>query len=1021
MHREKNKLYKKRIEAFYKRIKGELIETAIPFAVEFSHSRDPVPFSDRLKGEYAPIKEGENWGKEWDSGWFRLTGEVPVDWKGRTVVAQLNFNGEALIFDNGGCPVYGLSNGSVFDESFDKEIYHLFTPAIGGEAVELCVEAAANHLFGIDTCGDPKPGKKIHGDYTGTLLTARLCVFNEEVWHLMLDLEVLISLIEYLPEKSVRRSRIIKAINDAINIYGNDTANAGQAREVLKKTFDTPANASDMNVVAVGHAHIDTGWLWPVRESIRKCGRTFSSQIALLEQYPEYVFGASQAQHYQFTKEHYPELYKKIKKYVKEGRWEIQGGTWVECDCNVISGESMVRQFIHGKNFYMDEFGVDVKNLWLPDVFGYSAAMPQILKRSGVDFFLTQKISWSQFNEFPHFTFNWRGIDGSEVVTHFPPENTYNSHLLPDGLGAAQERFSEKDVLNEYMCLFGTGDGGGGPKEEHIERGLRAKDLEGCPKVSFGCAADFFERLVKEKEQLDLWDGELYLEVHRGTYTTQARTKRLNRQLEHKLRQVEFLCSCASPDSYPRAELDGIWKNMLMNQFHDIIPGSSIHMVYETAEEEYAQSLSECDKFIERAGDELFDAEKDSLTLFNCLSHSFTRPIVLPESWNGSGVVDEKGAALPVQLDDGGASVLVELPALGCRTLKKAGSCSEAVTAKDLVLENDLIRYEFKDNGELIRAYDKECEKDILIEKESGNLFSLYVDRPHDCDAWDVDIYYEDELLENARSVKAGPLGAGDVRQGIKFELAIGKSAITQQVFLSVNSKRVDFRTEVEWNELHNMLRVSFPTVIRQSQFASEIQYGYVMRPTHRNTSWDMAKFEVSAHRYVDLSSHDYGVALLNDCKYGHKVYDNVIDLNLLRAPTTPDPIADQGHHEFTYSLFPHEGNLVNSDVQKEAAMLNIKPISFENMNAGNFSSPLSLDSEGISLERLKMAEKGNCKIVRLVETKGRNSKGTLTVDGSCLIETNLMEWTEEKTIDASGPVAIELEPFEIRTYKIQD
>ncbi len=554
-------LYNTRIENFYKRISNLILEDHVELNAEFGHSVEPVPFSKRTSLKYRKIKEGESWGKTWESAWFHLKGAVPKSWKGKEVVAQLDFNGEGLIFRNDGMPLQSLAKGSVFQADFCKDIHYLFKSCKGGEKVDLWIETAANNLFGIELEPDPKPkDPQRHGKYTGIVNKIRLCAFDRDTYGLWVDFEVLKSLYSVLPEKSVRRNRIMRTLSEAIDAFADNTANSAKCRKILVKEFDKPASSSDLSTVAVGHAHIDTGWLWPVRESIRKCGRTFASQITLLEKYPNYVFGASQPQHYAFTKEHYPKLYAKIKEHVKKGRWECQGGMWVEADCNIISGESMVRQIIHGKNFFMDEFGVDVRNVWIPDVFGYSAAMPQIMKKSGVDFFLTQKMSWSQFNEFPHHTFIWRGVDGSEVLTHFPPENTYNSGLSAGGLHNARDNFKENDYLDEFMTLFGIGDGGGGPKEEYIERGLRAADLECVPKVKFDTAEAFFDRLAKRTDELPRWVGELYLEYHRGTLTTQALTKKGNRKLEQKLRDVEFICSCLPLEKYPAKELDFIWK-----------------------------------------------------------------------------------------------------------------------------------------------------------------------------------------------------------------------------------------------------------------------------------------------------------------------------------------------------------------------------------------------------------------------------------------------------------------------------
>jgi alpha-mannosidase len=1026
MHQEKEKLSIARLNHFRTRLKAQIVGPTLPLVGEYRHSVEPVPFARRTEGPARPVRQGETWGKAWESAWFRLQGTVPKEWAGQTVAARLDFNGEALVFDASGCPAYGLTNGSVFDVHFSKDIYRLFEPCRGGEAVELWVEATVNQLFGLNLADDPNlDDPHLHGRYDGVVNRMELAVIRDDLWHLWLDVDVLLNLAQALPADHVRRAQVLRILDTALAAYRDDRRNAAAARDVLREAFDLPANPADLTVTAVGHAHLDVGWLWPVRESIRKSARTFASQGALFERYPDYVFGASQAVLYQMVKDNHPDLYEKIRGWVRDGRWEIQGGAWVECDCNVIGGESMVRQFVHGKNFFRDEFGVDVRNLWLPDVFGYSAAMPQILRRAGVDFFLTQKISWNSVNTFPHTTFQWQGIDGSRVLTHFPPENNYNGFNTPDQLMAGQSRFKEKDVLDEFLCLFGIGDGGGGPKEEYIERGLRMQELNGCPKYRFGKAQDFFDRLAEKADTLDTWVGELYLERHRATYTTQARAKLGNRRLEQALRLTEFLCACAAPDSYPRQALDGIWKTLLTNQFHDIIPGSSIHRVYEVAEREYAEGRTRCAELAAAAAAEIFPADPDALTLVNCLSQPWRGAFPLPAEWAGAAVADADGTPLPTQAEDGQTVVLVDLPGANFATLRRQKQAAHAATpAHDLglVLENDLIRYEFAENGELTRAFDKELGRDALAADGIGNRLSLYVDRPYEFDAWDIDINYEAEWIEDARAEGAERVADGPVRQGLRFRLAIGESSrLEQTVHLGPGSKRLDFVTDVDWSERHRMLRVSFPVAVAADEASFEIQYGHVQRPTHRNTSWDMARFEVSAHRYADLSGRDYGVALLNDCKYGYKVLGNILDLNLLRSPTNPDPIADRGHHRFTYALLPHGGDLVASTVMAEAAMLNQPPAAFPGRAAGAAVAPCRVDGDGISLEVLKRAEKEDCRVIRLVETQGRISHASLSLPtAAALVETDLLEWTDGAEVAvADGAVAVTLQPFEIRTYKL--
>ncbi len=1022
MHDKEIDLLEARVQKFSKRIGGLIMREHIPLEATCRHCPQPVPFADRLEGDYRPVKEGETWGKTWESAWFHLTARVPKAWKGRHVAASLCFNGEGLVFDGKGMPIQGITNGSVFDAQFSRDVVSLYGKARGGEAVDLWVETACNGLFGIELPADPAADDPArHGRYEGRVNRMRLAILDEPVWHLRLDVMVLNGLLASLPRTSTRHSRILRALCLAMDAFGDDPSNAPVARRVLALELQQPAYASALQVSAIGHAHIDTGWLWPVRETVRKCARTFASQLRLIDQYPDYVFGASQPQHYAFVKESYPALYRRIRKAVRDGRWECQGGMWVEADCNLISGESMVRQFLHGKNFFKDEFGVEVRNLWLPDVFGYNAAMPQIMQKAGCDFFVTQKISWNQVNRFPHHTFRWRGLDGSEVIAHFPPEDNYNSSLIPDLLHKGEENFQERGFLPGFLSLFGVGDGGGGPHEEHLETGLRQADLEGSPRVVFEPAQAFLDRLPAFHDELPVWDGELYLEMHRGTLTTQARTKRANRMLENRLRQVEYLWSCLPLEAYPSAALDRLWKTILINQFHDIIPGSSIARVYANTEREHQEALEACDALIQEAGEKLLAKDKNRLTLFNCLSVPVTRPVVLPAGWPGA--TDLEGTPVPVQEEGGRMVAALTVPAQGSRILcrQEGAEKKDAVLKNGRILENALIRYEFAKDGALRRIYDKEARREVLAGVGRGNVLSLYEDRPNQYDAWDVDFFYESQRLETAVAVKSARIADGPVRQGLRFELSIGASSVVQTVWLAASSKRLDFETTVDWRERHRMLRVSFPVEVRSRFFSSDIQYGFVERPTHRNTSWDRARFEVAAHRYVDLSDRDYGVALLNDCKYGHKVHENVLDLNLLRSPTYPDADADRGHHEFTYSLLPHTGTLVESSVMAEAASLNVPLICFEG-HCGDVQPPCRIEAQGVSLEVIKKAEKESAWIIRLVETRGHRSACRLIParPGMVAVETNLMEWTEgsPQDLDSVG-LEMMLTPFEIRTFKL--
>jgi len=1031
-----------RLHNFRKQLAAEILEESIPLAARFAPFEGNVSFAEREQLEFSPINEGAVWGSAWQSAWFHLVGKVPAEWAGSEVVARIDLAGEILVFDGSGCPLLGLTHGSVFDHHYNKDILRVFARCVGGEPVSVWLEAAANTLFGIER-EDPEQIEdpaRLHGHHQGMVKAARLCRFNRELWHLWLDVDVLLSLHEALPEASRRQRQLLRALNQAADAFavqlGPNPKNAVNskaaaitaARAILAPYLALPADPGALELVAVGHAHIDTGWLWPVKESVRKCGRTFASQIDLMERYPDYVFGASQAQHYQFVKDRYPLLYAKIKAAVAAGRWEVQGGMWVEADANLISGESMVRQLVLGKHFFKREFGVDVKNLWLPDVFGYSGNLPQILVKSGCPYFLTQKLSWSKYNKFPHNTFMWRGIDGSEVLTHFPPESNYNADVTPGSLLKADAGYQETAICNEAISLFGIGNGGGGPKEEYLERALRVQNLNGLPRYRLGAAQPVLEKLGTYKAELGTWQGELYLEVHRGTLTTQANIKRLNRRVEEALRATEMLCSTNTLTAYPQAELDLIWKVLLLNQFHDILPGSSIHSVYEVATAELETALLTCRELQVQAVQQLSTSDTESLVLFNASSTAYAGPWVLPEGFAG---VSSAGAPLVVQNEGNSSSCVVHVPAQSFVTLQRTPDFSARVSFEPVkgasagqalhVLENALIRYEFDAGLGVVSAFDKRLQREIVTDSARGNELSLYEDRPHAFDAWDVDEYYEQGLLGVA--AVEGPILklAGAVRSGLSATLRIGSSSIQQTVWLSEESTRLDFVTEVEWNERHKMLRVAFPTRLRASEASFEIQYGVVRRPTHQNTSWDAAQFEVVGHRYADLSESDWGVALLNDCKYGYKVREGVLDLNLLRAPTDPDPVADRGQHRFTYSLLPHTGDLASSDVLDHAAMLNQGLVAVPGRACQGALLPVAVIGSGVELSVVKKAEEQACLVVRVVETRGVRTQALLKAVNprARIVPTNLVEWEDNESQAATGEKPLSFTPFDIQTFKI--
>ena len=1027
MKKSETEVMETQINRCYEMLPKYLYRNYVPFDIEGTVDEEPIPFEQAFDREWSSFKEGETWGENWHSGWFRLRAQVPESWTGQEVVAKLNFGGEALIVSDQGEPIQGLTGGSAFLEPFVRDRYRLFASCEGGEKVELLVEAAANEMFGIGAPGngDPVPMPMESKPTIGQLKCIRLCTFDEEMYQLWLDMTVLVKLMQDLPERDPWRAKLRRRLHEAANAFRHDVYNAAEVREIIRPLLDVRTSGAQLSTRAVGHAHIDTGWLWPMRETIRKCARTFSTQLKLMEKYPDYVFGASQAQHYAFTKEHYPELYQRIKQAVENGRWEVQGAMWVEADNNVPSGESLVRQVLYGKRFFRQEFGVDVKNLWLPDVFGYSAALPQILRKAGVESFVTQKISWSQINKFPHHTFRWKGIDGTPVTVHFPPEDNYNAQLFPDRLRYAARNFEERGQLPEFLTLFGIGDGGGGPTETHIELGQRQRDLAGVPRVESGPAQPMLDRLREKSDELAEWSGELYLELHRGTLTTQAKTKRSNRKLELYLRRLEMLWSTCPAASYPDEELLECWKTLLTDQFHDILPGSSIGWVYEDTARDYAEIRSTLEalekRFIAAAGE---TSDDTAMTLVNVLSHDCNQLIRLPDHAEGALRLTDD-TECPIQSHpNGGGWARVKMAGLSTVHAKVAPEpreteIEETVCAGEWTLENGIMRYEFNENGELVSAVNKTSGREVLRNGESGNVLSLYQDWPAAWDAWDVDRPYRDQILETAELNEAEVLESGPLAASLRFRYTVGESEITQVVRLAAGARRLDFETEVEWRETRKMLRVAFPVDVQTDHSTSEIQFGTFERPTHDNTSWERAQFEVCAHRFADLSESTHGVAMLNDCKYGHFLKGNVLDLNLLRSPCHPDPEADRGHHSFTYALFPHEGDFNESDVVTEAHALNQPPVVLPGRVACDM--PVQLNAEGVVLDTLKKAEDSSALVLRLYETRGRREECEMELRGNGTLRTaTIMEEPGRPIEMDEGRATLAFSPFEIKTLMLE-
>ncbi|MEK5418546.1 alpha-mannosidase [Paenibacillus sp. FSL L8-0708] len=965
--------------------------------VEAWVTKEPVSYSQKTVGKHVRLHQGTRWGELWDCAWFRFAGVIPTEAAGAKIVLLIDVNGELCLVDESGTPRQGLTNiNSEFELALGlpgKRVVDLLPSAAGGEKIELWGDAGCNDLFGHYR--------------SGTLKEAVIAVCHEDIRSLYYDFEVLLELAEKLPDTSSRKAKIAQSLYDASNCLSVISAKrVEQAAGIVGRELAKQGGDPSLTVSAIGHAHIDLAWLWPIRETIRKGARTFSTVLRNMEKYPEYVFGASQPQLYQWMKEGYPELYEQIKERIKEGRWEPQGAMWVEPDTNISGGEALVRQILYGKRFFELEFGQEMKVLWLPDVFGYTGSLPQILAKSGVEYMMTQKLSWSEYNDHPHHSFYWEGIDGTRVLTHLPPEDTYNSPAAPRSLVKIESDYLDRNVSGHALMLFGIGDGGGGPGEEHLERLAREKNLSGLPQVVQEPSLVFFQRLAQEAARFDTFKGELYLEKHQGTLTTQARNKWYNRKLEKALRELEFgssLLHVLGGSSYPAAKLEEIWKEVLLYQFHDILPGSSITRVYDESLERYAKLYDEVYAIIGKRYAELAGLAgwAGETAIFNSLPWERKEWIRCGEKW--------QWAVVP------GMSYLKLEDAVQYKD-------AEGIRASDGMIANSRLTVSFNEEGHVISIYDHSQQREVIYPKAAANVFTVYEDTG---DAWDFPHDYRETVAGTMKLMNS--IFRIDGPQAIMEQhYQYGESFLVQKIVLAADSERIDFQTEAEWNESGKMLRVSFPVNIASDQFTSDIQFGQIKRPTTRNTLIEFAKDEVAAHHYIDLSQPDYGVALLNDCKYGHSVQGHVLDLNLLRSPIYPDPDADRASHRFTYALYPHAGDSVTAAVHRKGYELNIPLVLAEgNIATETRRDPVQLIRMGhpsVMLESVKKAEDSEHLIFRLYETDGTRARTAVSFGLDCLSieECDLMERPAELLREHSTEVELEFTPFEIKSLRVR-
>lgn len=1054
-----------RIERFIRELSEQQWLDELPITDWVIHATEYI-----LPGEYSPERPfagSESFdlypSRQGTTYMMRSTLSIPTHW---------SHNSVGLLFTAGTGEGLLRINGKSW-QGLDRNHTYVTMPSQLGEKLELEIE-----LF--DVIPEPIDPLNQQANVQSPIrkITSSLVHVNEFVQSLMYTVTVIRDAVVLLPETDLRRVRLIEALHaamDAFNTLSSEQIVSGGPSAIEQQLVERVKGIgghSEGLIHMVGQSHIDVAWLWPCRETVRKTSRTFSTVDALMREYPEYRYAQSQPLLFEYVKKNDPELYERIKARVREGRWELVGGMWVEPDLNIPSGESLIRQMLYGQRFYEQEFGKRSIIEWLPDTFGYCASLPQILKHGGIQYFMTTKLNWNDTNTFPYDLFNWVGIDGTPMLSYL--NHGLNEHTKPKDIDEHWQSYRAKAIHPEQMLLYGHGDGGGGVTREMLEGIDRSNLMVGQPASQYSSAEDFFKGITEANLDLPAWHGDLYLELHRGTYTTHGRNKRSNRKAEILYREAEVWWSLAlsvlshDKSAEVKQSLHEGWKLILLNQFHDIIPGSAITETYETSLKEYeevfergmmglhtgTEAIAACIQV--DVADAASNAAEIPYVVFNSLGWKRDCTLELTEQeLAGHGIAISEETSLSIETAEGELIkyelgykneekllriCVPQVPAFGYRTMiiseksvAEAATVVTTTTTQSLsdTWETAFYRIKFNEQGEIISLYDKLAQREIVKLGERANRFHFFHDRPVIWDAWDIDPRYEQQLAGEAVLMERKVISTGDVSDVLGFRWQLGQSVIEQELVLYHQHGRIDFRTKVDWQESHKLLKVGFPLDIMTNKATYEIPFGALERNTHRNTSWDQAQFEVCGHRFADLSEHGYGVSLLNDCKYGYDALNSTIRLSLLRAPKWPDRTADLGIHEFTYALLPHEGDWREAHTVRAATELNHQP-TYMKVNASIVNnrtdssqevwsptrSLLPISSEHVIIDTIKPAEDSDGIIIRMYESAGGRETIELPwLDSSA--EAYISNAMEEE-IEALDHLALTFAPYEIKTIKLK-
>ncbi|MDE7261492.1 MAG: alpha-mannosidase [Oscillospiraceae bacterium] len=970
-----------------------------PLSLSCFTTMERLAFDDAVKGRFSPVPVGTKWGKKWEYGWFRTRVTIPEALAGERVVFTLGAGEEMLVWVNG-------AEAGAIDKH--HKFITLSRAARAGDVYDVYAECYAGHgprregagPVGFGEASVPEPPQA-----QAAVEESAFGVWNEAVFQAAMDYQVLYSLVRQLPEKSLRAMKIIEGLKRFT--YTADfelpeeelTASVVEADRHLQPLLACKNGSTAPEYTIFGQSHLDLAWLWPVEETMRKTARTYSNQLALMEEYPEYRFLLCEPPILEYLKELYPSVYRRVREKTASGAFCPEGALWIECDTNIPSGESLIRQFVRGKRWFREELGVDSQMAWMPDTFGFSAALPQIMKKCQIPYFATQKLTRQdpEAEPFPYNVFWWEGMDGSRVLSHLFRRN--NAALTSGELVTRWETDRvQQENIDGFMFPFGYGDGGGGPTREMVETARRCADLEGTPRCRMESPAAFFER-VRRQEVENVWNGELYLAWHRGTLTSQARTKRGIRKAEVTLKAVEYAMSrrMLRGETVTEAQkdaLDGLWKLLLFNQFHDIAPGTSIARVHERAEAELQAVCAGGEKLLA----ELLGEPGEQAAVYNHLGWART--------FRGC-----------------------EIPAQGCAVIgpERKGNPEQRATARYVETETGGY-YELR-NGHLVCRVDAAGEL-VSVRKPGesheflaggGNRFLLYKDVNTCYDAWELGSMYErlPVPLEGAARIEISGDADG---AALVVEKTLCRSRLSQRIFLGNSAKRLDFITRLDWRERHKILKVAFPVNVYTTEAIEEIQFGYVKRPTHRSRQSDRDRYEVCNHRYTALQDGASGAAVLNDCKYGVSAVGNEIRLTLLKAPLMPDMTADQGEQEFTYSFYPFTGPFTESGVLREACELNEPPVlgAVFSGDGGAASGPVFLPMQkNIVVDTIKPADTvANALLVRAYEAMGMGTDASFAVS-EAVKQISEVDMLEENGTDLplGKPVNTRFGAFEIKSF----